>query len=295
MKADVIGKKTHKTLFIYPDAGLGNRLNCIYSGLYWQRRLGMKMKILWEVDLACCINYEKLFLPLPDVEIKTVYTLPVRGRKGIRSLVDKQVIRYIQKKYSYLTSEEICELFSGGGEAAIEKMLLEPEKRCIKAFSAFADWQHIAGVADCLKPVERIRERVDAIMTPYQRKTVIGIHIRRTDHVKAIKNSPVSAFVDQMQQLRRECPDVCFYLATDDKEVEGMLAQEFLLIRHHTFSQEKTRNTEAGMMDAYVDMLCLSKCDRIYGSFGSTFSKMAAVIGGKELIVLSREEINRIY
>ena len=41
------------------------------------------------------------------------------------------------------------------------------------------------------------------------------------------------------------------------------------------------------MKDAYVDMLCLSKCEKIYGSFNSTFSAMAGIIGNIECEVLS--------
>lgn len=276
-------------LYVYPDAGLGNRLNCIYSGLYWQRRLGMKMKILWEVDIACCIRFEGLFSPLPNVKIKTVYTLPLRKKRKIfYSLVGKLVLRLIKKTPEYLSAEEMQSLYAHGGEAAIERLLLEPKTYCMKASSVFADWEHISEVVSSLEPAEKIRKRVDAIMNPYEGHPVIGIHVRRTDHTLAIENSPLSLFIGQMKSILEEKPDTCFYLATDDENVEQQLSKRFPLIAHQNFSDKKTRWTERGMMDAYVDLLCLSRCDRIYGSFGSTFSNMAAVIGGKECIVLKK-------
>lgn len=174
----------------------------------------------------------------------------------------------------------------GGGEAAIEKMISNSKKHCIKSYGNFADWEHISEIVDCLKPAIEIENRVDDIMSPYMNFSTIGIHIRRTDHKLAIQNSPLYLFTDQMEQILKEEPNTYFYLATDDADVESQLSAKFPLIEHKCFSDEKSRKTENGMKDAYIDMLCLSRCGKIYGSYQSTFSNMAAVIGRKECIVL---------
>jgi hypothetical protein len=268
-----------KRKWIYPDAGLGNRLNCLYSGLYWKRALGIDMEILWEVEYACCIEFEKLFRPIADVSVKTVYTLSVKKDHHLRSLFGKLYIAALKKKIFYCSSEMTSAIYKKGGEPEIRKKLNAAEGYCIKSSSHFADWEHISEVINEIKPTEEIEKRVLDIMNPYMDKRVIGVHIRRTDHKEAILHSPLELFIEKMQKDVNEDSDTVFYLATDDEEVENIMAKKFPLVEHKNFADRKSRRTEEGMKDAYVDMLCLSRCEKIYGSYGSTFSNMASLIG----------------
>ena len=287
---DVIGNKNSKTLFIYPDGGLGNRLISIYWGLYWQSRLKCKMKILWEIDMACGIRFEKLFAPLSNVNVKTIYTMPVSYEITLQSAIGKWHKKLRKKRLNYFSAREIIhQLYTDDTEMALERLADYSKEQMIRPYENLVDWKYISKVAGSIKPVAEIADRVNNIMGAYKESSVIGIHIRRTDHKQAIQKSPLSVFVDQMDKIMEDAPDTYFYLATDDTEVESQLAERFPLIKHIYFSSEKSRRTEAGMMDAYVDMLCLSRCDKIYGSYLSTFSKMASVIGGKECIVLQEE------
>ena len=43
------------------------------------------------------------------------------------------------------------------------------------------------------------------------------------------------------------------------------------------------RDSKAGIQDALVDMLCLSKCQKILGSYQSTFSLIPSIMGNVEL------------
>lgn len=277
-----------KTLFIYPDAGLGNRLNCLYSGIYWSKRLDRRLEILWEMDWACCIRFERLFSTPANVEVKTVYTLPVKGTLHVRSLIGKLYMKRLKNHPSYVSSETTERLFLNGGEGEIEKLLCSPVPHCVKAFGVFAEWEHISEVVNMLKPSPDIEERVSDILCPYDGRRLVGVHIRRTDHRLAMENSPLSLFCSKMEELLSAIPDVCFYLATDDEDVETELSEKFPLVTHRHFSDRKSRRTEAGMKDAYVDMLCLSRCEKIYGSYGSTFSRMASVIGNTSYTVLQK-------
>ena len=116
-----------------------------------------------------------------------------------------------------------------------------------------------------------------------ENKRVIGIHIRRTDNKTSIENSPTDSFKLLMRQLEAENSNTWFYLATDDENLEIELKYKFKVIPHATFADTKARDNVKSIMDAYVDMLCLACCDKIYGSCGSSFSEMAALIGNTEL------------
>lgn len=278
------------TRMIYPDAGLGNRLYCLYSGLYWKKKLRIEISILWEIEYACCISFNRLFRDIPNTNVKTVYTLSVRGRHGLKSAMGKIYINALRKSPFYYSSEKTGELYKDVGEAGIEKILTENKDFCIKSNSPFADMTHLAEVVDMIKPAEDIERRVNETMNKYTGKEVIGIHIRRTDNRNAIENSPLESFVLCMKKLQDVNPNIIFYVATDDEEVEKNIKQRFPVIKHNYFYEGKSRKTERGMKDAYVDMLCLSRCKIIYGSYGSSFSQLASLIGGIECIVVRNME-----
>ena len=71
-------EKCGKEKIFYPDAGLGNRLNCLYSALYWIEELKLNSSILWEVEYACCVRFEELFELPENINVKTVYCLSIK-------------------------------------------------------------------------------------------------------------------------------------------------------------------------------------------------------------------------
>lgn len=111
----------------------------------------------------------------------------------------------------------------------------------------------------------------------------IGLHIRRTDHANSIASSPNELF-SQIIELN---PQKKFFLCTDDIETENYFKNKYPN-KILTFSKNKARNSNSGMLEAIIDLILLSKSEIIYGSFNSTFSSFAADYGNKKLIVLQK-------
>jgi len=110
----------------------------------------------------------------------------------------------------------------------------------------------------------------------------VGVHIRRTDHKKAILHSPTAAFIAAMAKCSE---NTVFILATDsEKEVE-LLKAEFTG-RVFTLANVNERWSPLGVKNAIVDMLGLASCRKIFGSYDSSFSQMAAAYGGVDLEVI---------
>jgi len=110
----------------------------------------------------------------------------------------------------------------------------------------------------------------------------VGVHIRRTDHQKAILHSPTEAFVAAMKKCSE---DTIFILATDsEKEVER-LKEEFPG-RIVCLAIVNERWSPLGVKNAIVDLLGLASSRKIFGSYGSSFSEIAALYGGVELEVI---------
>ena len=111
--------------------------------------------------------------------------------------------------------------------------------------------------------------------------TAIGVHIRRTDHKKAIEYSTLDKFLE----LLRKDSTVQYVVATDDQEVRQRLVEEFgdrCLFPALVLS----RKTEEGMIQGVADFFALSKCHQIWGSYASSFSELAARYGSCELTIV---------
>lgn len=56
-----------------------------------------------------------------------------------------------------------------------------------------------------------------------------------------------------------------------------------------TYNAELSRASENGMKDALIELLVLSKTKKIFGSWWSSYSEMAAKIGNIDLEILKKE------
>lgn len=70
-----------------------------------------------------------------------------------------------------------------------------------------------------------------------------------------------------------------FYIASDSDEVKRLLVTRFGS-KHFRYSTMKvSRTTAQGMQMALAEMLVLSQCKKIYGSYWSSYSEAAAMLG----------------
>lgn len=129
------------------------------------------------------------------------------------------------------------------------------------------------------RPSENINKHIASITDKFV-ADMVGVHIRRTDQVKSIEYSKTENFIELMHREVKENPQVCFYLATDDMKEEEIIRKEF---PDRIISNEKrtlARDSEEGMFDAVVDLYCLAKCNRLIGSYWSSFTDIAAALYG---------------
>lgn len=106
----------------------------------------------------------------------------------------------------------------------------------------------------------------------------IGMHIRRTDNEQAIAHSPDELFIEKINEILAAEPQTRFYLATDDEQVKTRFTARF---GNHivTGPTKADRNSVDGIKEAAVEMFTLGGTDHIYGSYHSSFSEAAALIG----------------
>lgn len=129
-----------------------------------------------------------------------------------------------------------------------------------------------------------LQERVENIVAGLGGNAV-GVHIRRTDNRMSIENSPETIFEKAMLRELEKAPLTKFYLATDSEDVKARFKAQFG--EHVLVSQSVARrDTLDGIEDAAVEMFVLANTTKIYGSFYSSFSEAAAMLGDIPLVIL---------
>lgn len=163
---------------------------------------------------------------------------------------------------------------SGNGE--VEKLLDAHRNVYISTPYALCDYP--PRLAALLQPQPHLQARIDELKSRFTRYTV-GVHIRRTDNVKSLSESPVEAFRRAMNHEIQENFNTRFYLATDDESLKRTLVQQYS-DRIITQRTNVRRDTLAGMEEAVVDLWCLAATQKLLGSYWSSFTDMAAELGG---------------
>ena len=139
-----------------------------------------------------------------------------------------------------------------------------------------------------LKPLPHLAEKISKHREEFYNSNTIGIHIRRTDHVWAIRHSPTEKFIEVMSEELDINPATKYFLATDSAEEEKILLEHF---GNRVITYKKTsldRESIEGIQDALVDMYLLASTNKIIGSFASSFSEVAAEIGNIPLVTIGK-------
>lgn len=277
-------------IIIEPCAGLGNRFIALASAYHAAKQLNREPVVIWKEETVLGAPMNALF-GLPG-EIKRI-EISEYGFK--RDFFGQLRGNRIKKKYRAMADrfyecDEIMRLYDEKGKQGVASEFAKYPAVYVKATNPFWDILETEHAFDFITPREAIEERKKKVLKAAEGKRLVGVHIRRTDHIEAIKNSPLRLFVDRMNGELERDPATYFYLATDDPETEetlrGKFGEKILTFSGKTLD----RDSRQGIEDAYTEMLCLAAGDKILGSFNSTFSLMASKLGNIPLEVIRLEQ-----
>jgi len=269
-------------LYVEPLGGLCNRMRTIASFYTVAKASGRDLAVVWLRDEGMNCPAARLFKLPKDVKlVDGPYVSKPRMR--LRSLG------------RMLTRRAEGRRFDRTVENWQAKAALTPETvRALKAKSLYAsscyslesDYEKYD--YSIFQPAPDIAALADGVTKGFPANCV-GIHIRRTDNEKSIEASRTQDFALRMRAEVEADPDVGFFLATDSPEEERALKGEFpgRILTYEKRSLE--RDSEQGIVDAYVDYLCLSCTRKIYGSYFSSFSRCAAALHGTGLEIVRKD------
>lgn len=269
MPALILSKAGHTMIIIQPSGGLCNRIRVINSAYELAKKRGDKLTVLWLNNAELNCPFESLFQPVTEIKIINIYSN-----------------FNLKKLFFQLTANQRFD------NTAIENnkkegILNESFYKTLKKNVYLSTWEHFYPSSDYhfFQPANAIQTKIDAITKNFGKKCV-GVHIRRTDHTWAIESSKTNNFVTAIEQELAVNPDAKFYIATDDINEENLLREKFP--NQIISNQNKTlsRNSIEGMHDALIDLMCLAGTTKIFGSYYSSFTDIAADWNKIEKIVI---------
>lgn len=285
-------KSAPLSITLVPRGGLANRMRAVASAVALAHAAGAHLEVVWMATSDLCALFSDLFLTDGLPFTLTEYS----GRK----------FSYLPHRAKYLFLPTLLQRLRYSNtlrdESAADNPLLISYSRervddyfrrhaCgqvyIDTCYQFYDFDPHC-YSELFRPSAEVEKRVHELLSDDSEGYIAptGIHIRRTDHVKSIANSPLELFEKEIAERLESDPRQIFYLATDDDATKERLTNMFpgrILTSCFTAS----RASRSGMIEGAAEMFVLSRCSGIIGSFNSSFSKAASMIGDISLEILS--------
>ena len=272
-------------IYIVPNSGLANRMRVIVSGLSFSDKVNHRLTIIWNKDRSLFCSFSDLFEINEKIIVKNKSFILKTLIKAQNSLLIKKAICGLYSIDFTLFDSNVKEFVWSTGSNFIDYKKL-PFKIRNYFFSTCHEFHFETAYLKLLSPVKSIQFEINKNSARFTGKT-IGVHIRRTDHLQSIVESPLHAFVAAMRLELMADPEINFYVATDDIKVEMLLINKFpgKII---TYKKDYSRATVKGIQDAMVDLYSLANTCKIYGSYFSSFSYMASRIGNIPLVIIRK-------
>ena len=243
-------------LVLRVQGGFCNRLRSIVSACLWAEDLGTGLVIHWPEEpghMACRMDEILDTKTIP--RLVSFHTGYLRNARQVLSHDDMKCVLEVQE-------------LLGSGDIRIESYSIFHKDFVSRGIAILRAIQIHPSIQ---KSVERVKGGS------------IGIHIRRTDHVKCIAASPLALFEDYLEKAERGN----FFLATDDAEVKASFKEKYKGV--HFISSPVTklgRLSKDQQIHGVIDWLLLQGCTSIVASRGSSFSELAAWRAGIPLVCI---------
>lgn len=264
-------------LTVVPMGGLGNRMRVIRSAYIVAQSEEWMVDVAFAQNAECHCRFSDVFQPIApprgNFRIRPArFADAFPSRRNLRLPHLLRIHAYRRQLYNYSSPD-----------LAAARALL---RQCLPAYIATCYEFAGEGVAmrQLFRPSAEVERRTAVIARRFGSYTV-GMHIRATDNTEAARRSPYSLFAAAAREELSRNPQAVFLLATDSEGTRRRFAADFEG-RAITSPYAPSRSTTEGMLNAAAEMFALSRCSKIYGSHNSSFSEIAAELGGKQAEIL---------
>lgn len=273
-------------IILEPIGGLANRMRVIASGIWLKDRLNTQLIIIWNENYELNCPFNKLF-EQPDrfLVVKKERKYNYVKNTNQAGLIKKIYTTVINKLIGvdYCIKEDDFPVLIWPGKIDLYEVGKRNKRVYIQTCQEFGDNLY---AFQFFSPIPEILRKIQKITNGFNDHTV-GIHIRRTDNLSSILKSPINLFIEAMKAELDKQKETSFYLCSDDwevkKEISAIFGETVTTCRGNA-----NRKTVHGMQEAVIDLYCLSKTNKIFGSYWSSFSDIASRLNNSTLRVLKQ-------
>lgn len=274
-------------LVVRPSEGLANRLRGLSSAMAVARVLRLRLAVHWAPSQGFSSEgFHELFANDLRLWDQDRYQQALRGSAPIASewlepraqrprgpFDARSALRRIRGRGLVYDDafRDLDEVLAERGVTGLRR-IARVRRRCVRE----------------LRPAPAIERRVaDFAREHFAGRRVVGVHVRRGDALTSraaalYRSSSDEAFAAAMSRAVADDPSLRFFLATDCEKTQEAFAERFrgrLVSAPKPFVASVLHAPKQGQADALVDLLLLSRTERILATRRSTFGPMAALMG----------------
>ena len=276
-----------QTFTLVPAGGLGNRILALCSAISFCIAKRRDLDIIWFKDPGLNCNYDKLF------RLDTPINIQIRNARGFDFLLRDNPRKrnlWIPRFFEKILYDKCIYWYDNDFEIQ-DNLLPALDSRLDNFRNVYmtACWKYWTepNMYKWIKPTAEIERKVKKITDDFP-ENIIGLHIRRTDGEYTILHSPTEKFIEVIEDEIKKDKNVKFYLASDSIEEKNRLLQLYDDKIITSFRTEG-RNSEEGIINAFVEMMVLSLTKTIYAG-GSSFAYVAHKLSGTEMKMFCKPE-----
>jgi hypothetical protein len=261
-------------IVVVPEGGLCNRLRVVASSWMLAQALGQGLCVHWLRTADFNSRFDALFevegLPF-EVQERRAMGLPgkiiSRGREWAARAAGWAFLGPSQ------TEPGRFDMVSAVSALARRQIFIRTNSRLAQQ----------PGMFDIFRPGGVAAHRISQLQ-PRSRAS-IGVHVRRTDNLRAQAESTLERFVDLMRAELATAPSAEFFVATDEPVVLEAFMRQFGERVWEYPKRAYSRNDPVAIIDAVVDLYSLAHTRRLIGSYWSSFTDTAADIRGIPCVI----------
>ena len=272
------------TFCLHVHSGLNNKLVPLLGLLRIAKKENRQLKCLWGNDAyinKSLFSFNDLFESIDNLEFITIQeyvnlfnnqNTKIYNRSG--SDRDRSGIIYNNNKNDVVLFHKVVHLISYKDDNVIGNYV--PYPRICKEITPIIN--ELREIVKLLKPVEKIQNKINNTIENFKNTNVIGLHIRTTDGgFTDIPSKDVFGFINN---LLEENNGSKIYISCDTLALENEIKKTFtnnILYFTNSFGDdysEKYNRSSWGTMNAVCEMFILSKCNKFYGTPGSSLTFM---------------------
>ena len=231
--------------------GLCNRLRTLVGYRAVACALEVPLYVCWQRDDECPGDFFDCFEPIDGVLICKY----LNGWRNLAAEADGH--KFVGQRPAYAVLKD-C-----------KKWLDDCPRKALVDFCA-------------LRPNKAVQGRIDEFLARHDGFVdVIGLHVRRTDHIGCAKGGVGYYTTDEDFDalIAAEPATKRFFLATDNVDSQRRFAQKYgERIFWVRAIQRSGRQRQTSLEDAVVDLFLLARCEKMHGSVWSSFSETARAL-----------------